>query len=54
MVVNGKPRTYETDDEGVATATLYAACRQEGLPRSLAEVAAISRVYRKEIARTYR
>ena len=40
--------------EGVATATLYAACRMEGIPRSLEEVAAVSRVERKEIGRTYR
>ena len=40
--------------EGVATSALYAACRKEGIPRSLNEVAAASRVDRKEIGRTYR
>ncbi len=40
--------------EGVATAALYAACRQEGIPRSLDEVADVSRVSQKEIGRTYR
>ncbi|ELZ06091.1 Transcription factor TFIIB cyclin-related protein [Natrialba asiatica DSM 12278] len=40
--------------EGVATSTLYAACRMEGIPRSLDEVAAVSRVNRMEIGRTYR
>jgi transcription initiation factor TFIIB len=40
--------------EGVATACLYAACRQQGIPRSLEEVALVSRVDRKEIGRTYR
>src|SRR6056297_1177650 len=40
--------------EGVATSTLYAACRMEGIPRSLEEVAGVSRVERKEIGRTYR
>ena len=40
--------------EGVATAALYAACRQSGLPRSLEEIAEASRVDRKEIGRTYR
>ena len=40
--------------EGVATSALYAACRQEGLPRSLEEIAEVSRVERKEIGRTYR
>ncbi len=40
--------------EGIATAALYAACRQEGIPRSLDEVTEVSRVERKEIGRTYR
>jgi transcription initiation factor TFIIB len=40
--------------EGVATGTLYAACRKERLARSLEEVAQVSRVERKEIGRTYR
>src|SRR6056297_2736897 len=40
--------------EGVATAALYAACRKEGIPRSLDEVSEVSRVERKEIGRTYR
>ncbi|GAA0680401.1 transcription initiation factor IIB [Natronoarchaeum mannanilyticum] len=40
--------------EGVATASLYAAARQAGTPRSLDEIDAVSRVDRDEIARTYR
>ncbi|AKH97803.1 transcription initiation factor IIB [Halanaeroarchaeum sulfurireducens] len=40
--------------EGVATACLYAAARKAGMPRSLDEVATVSRVDRDEIARTYR
>src|SRR6056297_3282375 len=40
--------------EGVATSCLYAACRQEGIPRSLEEVSDVSRVEQKEIGRTYR
>ncbi len=40
--------------EGVATAALYAAARQANAPRSLDEVANVSRVDRSEIARTYR
>ncbi|MFP8952824.1 transcription initiation factor IIB [Natrialbaceae archaeon A-arb3/5] len=40
--------------EGVATGCLYAACRKEGIPRSLEEFAEVSRVERKEIGRTYR
>ena len=40
--------------EGVATASLYAAARQAGVPRSLDEVAAVSRVEEMEFKRTYR
>jgi transcription initiation factor TFIIB len=40
--------------EGVATSALYAAARQANTPRSLDEVANVSRVERDEIARTYR
>ncbi len=40
--------------EGVATSSLYAAARQAGQPRSLDEVATVSRVEKDEIARTYR
>jgi transcription initiation factor TFIIB len=40
--------------EGVATASLYAAARQAGTPRSLDEVNHVSRVDRMELTRTYR
>ena len=40
--------------EGVSTACLYAAARQAGTPRSLDEIANVSRVEKDEIARTYR
>jgi transcription initiation factor TFIIB len=40
--------------EGVAAAALYAACRQCNVPRTLDEIASVSRVSRKEIGRTYR
>ncbi|WP_327053780.1 transcription initiation factor IIB [Halomicrococcus gelatinilyticus] len=40
--------------EGVATASLYAAARQAGVPRSLDEVAAVSRIDAMEFKRTYR
>src|SRR6056297_3016291 len=40
--------------EGVATAALYAAARQAGVPRSLDEITEVSRVEKSEIARTYR
>lgn len=40
--------------EAVASACLYAAARQAGLPRSLDEVTAVSRVDRRPIGRAYR
>lgn len=40
--------------EGVAAASLYSACRQCRVPRTLDEIASTSRVGRKEIGRTYR
>jgi transcription initiation factor TFIIB len=40
--------------EGVVAASLYAACRQCNVPRTLDEIASASRVGRKEIGRTYR
>ena len=40
--------------EGVATAALYTAARQAGIPRSLDEIERVSRVDRMELTRTYR
>ncbi|ELZ81017.1 transcription initiation factor TFB [Haloferax elongans ATCC BAA-1513] len=40
--------------EGVATAAIYAAARQVGVPRSLDEVQHVSRVDKLELTRTYR
>ncbi len=40
--------------EGVAAAALYAACRKCKVPRTLNEIAEISRVGKKEIGRSYR
>ncbi|PSQ30547.1 transcription initiation factor IIB 2 [Halobacteriales archaeon SW_8_65_20] len=40
--------------EGVATSSLYAAARQAGVPRSLDEVHAVSRIDKMELTRTYR
>ncbi|WP_227356856.1 transcription initiation factor IIB [Haladaptatus salinisoli] len=40
--------------EGVATASLYAAARQSDIPRSLDEVASVSRIDEMEFKRTYR
>lgn len=40
--------------EGVATASLYVACRIEGVPRSLDDFASVARTDRTRIARMYR
>ena len=40
--------------EGVVSASLYAACRQCGVPRTLNEIARVSRVKKKDIGRTFR
>lgn len=40
--------------EGVVAASLYAACRICKVPRTLDEVAEVSRVTKKEVGRTYR
>ena len=40
--------------EGVSAASLYGACRQCNVPRTLDEIANLSSVSRKEIGRTYR
>lgn len=40
--------------EGVASAALYAGCRQTQMPRTLEEIAEVSRVDKKEISRSYR
>jgi transcription initiation factor TFIIB len=40
--------------EGVAAASLYAACRQCNVPRTLDEISSIAHMSRKEIGRNYR
>ena len=40
--------------EGVAAASLYAACRMYKVPRTLNEIAEVARVDKKEIGRSYR
>lgn len=40
--------------EGVIAATIYIACRRFNVPRTLDEVAEVSRVTKKEVGRTYR
>ena len=40
--------------EGVVAASLYAACRRCNVPRTLEEIAAVSKASKKEVGRTYR
>ncbi len=40
--------------EGVSSAALYAGCRKTQMPRTLEEIAEVSRVEKKEIGRSYR
>jgi len=40
--------------EGVASAALYAGCRETQMPRTLEEIAEVSRVDKREIGRSYR
>lgn len=40
--------------EAVAAGTLYIACREENIPRSLDEIASVARIDRIDIARAYR
>jgi len=40
--------------EGVAAASLYAACRRYKIPRTLKEIAEVARVDKKEISRSFR
>lgn len=44
--------SYST--ESVASSVLYIACRVEGLPRTMTEIAAASRVAKRKIGRAYR
>src|SRR6056297_3073381 len=50
----GVPRSVREVASVIYRRALYAACRKEGIPRSLEEISEVSRVERKEIGRTYR
>ena len=41
-------------NDAIASACLYIACRQEGVPRTFKEICAISRVSKKEIGRCFK
>jgi len=40
--------------EGVVAASIYAACRMLGIPRTLEEIASVTRIKKREIGRVYR
>ncbi len=40
--------------EGVVAASLYAACRMLGIPRTLEEISSVTRIKKREIGRVYR
>ena len=40
--------------EGVVAASIYAACRMMGIPRTLEEIASVTRIKKREIGRVYR
>ena len=41
-------------NEAIASACLYIACRQEGVPRTFKEIVAVSTVSKKEIGRCFK
>lgn len=53
QVHDGKSLKGRSND-AIASACLYIACRQEGVPRSFKEICAISKVPKKEIGRCFK
>lgn len=53
QVHDGKTLKGRSND-AIASACLYIACRQEGVPRTFKEICAISRVSKKEIGRCFK
>lgn len=41
-------------NDAIASASMYIACRQEGVPRTFKEICAVSKVSKKEIGRTFK
>uniref|UniRef100_A0A0L8GCL9 Transcription initiation factor IIB n=2 Tax=Octopus bimaculoides TaxID=37653 RepID=A0A0L8GCL9_OCTBM len=41
-------------NDAIASACMYIACRQEGVPRTFKEICAVSKVSKKEIGRTFK
>lgn len=53
MVHDGKNLKGRAND-AIASASLYIACRQEGVPRTFKEICAISKISKKEIGRCFK
>jgi len=53
MVHDGKNLKGRSND-AIASASLYIACRQEGVPRTFKEICAISKISKKEIGRCFK
>ncbi|XP_040572334.1 transcription initiation factor IIB [Lepeophtheirus salmonis] len=53
MVHDGKSLKGRSND-AIASAALYIACRQEGVPRTFKEIVAVSTVNKKEIGRCFK
>ena len=53
MVHDGQSVKGRSND-AIASACLYIACRQEGVPRTFREICAVSKISKKEIGRCFR
>jgi transcription initiation factor TFIIIB Brf1 subunit/transcription initiation factor TFIIB len=53
QVHDGKNLKGRSND-AIASASLYIACRQEGVPRTFKEICAVSKISKKEIARCFK
>lgn len=53
MVHDGKNLKGRSND-AIASACLYIACRQEGVPRTFKEICAVSKISKKEIGRCFK
>jgi len=53
MVHDGKNLKGRSND-AIASASLYIACRQEGVPRTFKEICAVSKISKKEIGRCFK
>ena len=54
MVNDGELRTRGRSKISIAATSIYIACRQEGVPRTFEEIAAVSAVSKREIGRVFK